>query len=278
MYKFQFEILFHIIGIGASSGLFLNNKILYVIADNSTYLYQYNLKDSLLSKIKLQDNSRENIIKSEKADLEAITKINNKYYIFGSGSTAKRNSLLIYNSTDKTTTKKDLTTLYTNLGKTFNINHDNINIEGVVNYSNNWFFFQRGNGNQSKNGIFSFKGELENPSNLEFITIDLPKVNNVSATFTDAVLVKNKIYFLAAIEDSKSTYKDGAILGSYIGCFNTKTKTIEFIEKISDTKKLEGLTVFKSNNKEIIFWLCEDKDDNEDLTSTIYQLKIIKTT
>lgn len=45
---------------------------------------------------------------------------------------------------------------------------------------------------------------------------------------------------------------------------------IDFTQKITDTHKFEGLTVYKENDKTIEFLLCEDKD-NEDLKSDIYK-------
>ena len=45
MEKFTLEILFQIIGIGSASGLFYNNDSLYIIGDNSGFLYEYNMQN-----------------------------------------------------------------------------------------------------------------------------------------------------------------------------------------------------------------------------------------
>jgi len=54
------------------------------------------MESKLLTKIKLFENSQENIVKKEKLDFESITLFNNKLYLFGSGSTkSERNGLHI---------------------------------------------------------------------------------------------------------------------------------------------------------------------------------------
>ena len=99
----------------------------------------------------------------------------------------------------------------------------------------------------------------------------------VKATFTDAVLVDNQIYFLAAAEKSESTYLDGEVTGTIIGKLSPETLEVEYTEKISDTQKFEGITLYQKNSNSLEFLLCEDKD-SEDLKSTIYKLTIKKTT
>ena len=92
-------------------------------------------------------------------------------------------------------------------------------------------------------------------------------------TFTDAILVEDKIYFLACAEDTNSTYNDGEILGSSIGSIDMKTMKMEFTKQITDRHKFEGLTLFKKTTTAIEFLLCED-NDNEVLESNIYSLKL----
>ena len=99
----------------------------------------------------------------------------------------------------------------------------------------------------------------------------MPKIKHVETSFTDAILVEDKIYFLATAEDTSSTYYDGEILGSIIGGMNSKTFEIEFTKKITDTNKFEGLTLYSKTNDKIEFLLCED-NDSEVLESTIYKL------
>ena len=53
MEKFQLSVLFKIIGIGSASGLVYHQDKLYIISDNSTFLYEYNILNKRLDKIAL---------------------------------------------------------------------------------------------------------------------------------------------------------------------------------------------------------------------------------
>jgi hypothetical protein len=49
MEKFTLEILFQIIGIGSASGLLYKDNTLFIIGDNSGFLYEYNLQNQQLN-------------------------------------------------------------------------------------------------------------------------------------------------------------------------------------------------------------------------------------
>lgn len=270
MEKFQLALLFKIIGLGSASGLIFNEENLYIISDNSTFLYQYAIPNQELKKIKLLDNSQENMPKKQKLDFESITQKGNKLYVFGSGSKPKREKQIIYNIKNQKIVDKDLTIFYQKLKSNASISDKDMNIEGAVFYKKDLILFQRGNGEGAKNGIFIIDTKTENS---KYIALPLPKLKEVEATFTDAVLVEDTIYFLASAEDSKSTYKDGEILGSIIGSINTKTWSVNFTKQITETQKFEGLTFYKKSKTQIEFLLCED-NDTEELVSNIYNLKL----
>ena len=80
---------------------------------------------------------------------------------------------------------------------------------------------------------------------------------------------------MAAAEDSNSTYKDGEILGTVIGSINPKTRTVDFTTQITETKKFEGITLYKKSKTQIESLLCED-NDTEALESIVYQLVLKK--
>lgn len=270
------DILFKIIGIGSASGLIYNNEFLYLISDNSTFLYHYNIAEEKIEKIKLLEDSRENLKKKEKPDFEAVLQKDKKIYLFGSGSKKQREQLFIYDSKKGKTTKESLSSLYDALRKTAQLPKDELNIEGVVFHNNQWIFFQRGNGKLGKNGIFVLKNKkLEANEKIEFIPVSLPNLKHIAATFTDATLVKDKIYFLASAEDSNSTYKDGEVLGSLIGCLDAKTLKIEFTQIVSETQKFEGISLYKETKDQLEFVLCED-NDTETPESTVYKLTLKK--
>ena len=272
MEKFTLELLFQIIGIGSASGLIHKDDSLFIISDNSSFLYEYSIKEKELHTVKLFENSLENIPKKDKFDFESITQKGNKLYLFGSGSTPKRNKRLSYDLTSEAIEEKDLSSIYDKLKQHASISDDDLNIEGALFHNEKWHLFQRGNGAQSKNGIFIFNKE---GNDIHFFPIPLPKIQNIEATFTDAILVENKIYFLAAVENTTSTYDDGEVLGSFIGALTIDNFQTEFTQEISQTHKFEGLTLYNNSKEKIEFLLCEDKD-TEALETDIYKLTLDK--
>ena len=272
MQNFTIELFFQILGIGSASGLVYRDHSLFVLSDNSSFLYEYQVKKNQLIRIKLFENSQENIPKKDKFDFESIALKGNELHLLGSGSTSKREKRIIYNLETAAIAEKDLSPLYQNLKKNASISDEELNIEGVLFCNEKWFLFQRGNGANSRNGVFRTKS-LEIESETEFVKVSLPKIKQVETSFTDAILIEDKIYFLATAEDTTSTYDDGEILGSLIGRMDGRTLEIEFTHKISDTHKFEGLTLYKKTANAIEFLLCEDRDSDV-LETNIYKLSI----
>nr|WP_294777158.1 hypothetical protein [uncultured Flavobacterium sp.] len=272
MEKFQLSLLFKIIGIGSASGLVYHNDKLYLISDNSTFLYEYSIPTEKLNKIALVENAQDNIAKKDKPDFEAIALKGNDLMILGSGSTENRNRMVKYKTMSGKVKEKDITDIFMKIKREYNIGDDELNIEGVIIAEEYIYLFQRGNGTQGKNGIIYANDNGENQQ-FKFFPFDLPKIKNVPATFTDAVLVNDTIYFLASAEDTTSTYLDGEVLGSIIGTIDLKTMTLTGSVQISDKNKFEGLTLYKQSETEIEFLLCEDTDSDV-LESDIYLLKL----
>lgn len=281
MQKFQLELFFHIIGIGSASGLLLNGTNLYLISDNSHILYDYSLTDKKLNKINIAPQGYigpvENIPKQEKADYEALTSFGEELYLFGSGSTAKRNTILhVDGQSKKVHPPIDATDLYIAMQEFSEISPENFNIEAAVNDGSSWYVFNRGNGPKKQNGVFTLDGDI-NETAFQFIynEVTLPKINGAPSSFTDAVLVDDKLYFLAAAEKTTSTYKDGEVAGTLIGRMDTESMEVEFTEVISATNKFEGITLFKKQGNTLEFLLCED-NDSDATESNIYKLTIEK--
>ena len=275
MEKFQLSLLFKIIGLGSASGLIYQDNSILAIGDNSSYLYEYNIDSQKLEKHALIENPQENTPKKVKLDFEAITKFENNIYIFGSGSTENRNKMVQFDTTTKkviaTTYLSDLYLVMQSFGK---INPDDFNIEGAIYNGQTWYLFNRGNGKTNKNVVFTIDGEnLTNDFRVLANEYKLPKIKGVRTSFTDAILVEDKIYFLATAENTESTYDDGEVLGSIIGRIDTTTMKIDFTKKITDTHKFEGITFSKKSGKEMEFFLCED-NDTEVLESNIFKLTI----
>lgn len=277
MEKFKLELLFQIIGIGSASGLIYKDNSLLIIGDNSGFLYEYHIDSKDLKRHPLLENPTDNTLKKDKADFEAITHYGDSLYIFGSGSTEKRNKMIQVNSSDKKIiATNDIAALYATLQSFGAIKPEDFNIEGAIYTGESWFLLNRGNGSSTKNVLFTIEGKnLTNDFMILSNTYKLPKTKGVRSSFTDAVLVDDSIYFLATAEDTQSTYNDGEVLGSLIGRINLKTMKIDFTQKISSIHKFEGLTLYRNSKEKIEFLLCEDKD-TEVLETEIYKLTLDK--
>jgi hypothetical protein len=273
MEKLTLEHFIKIIGLGSASGLIYQDQFIFLISDNSSFLYKYGIIEKELIKIPLLANSLENIRKKDKYDFESIVLKDKKLHLLGSGSTPKRHKRISYDLENSAIEEKDLSKLYKQLKQISSISDDELNIEGAIYNNKKWCLFQRGNGINSKNGVFVFKS-LKKSIDFEFIGVQLPKIKQYETSFTDAILVDDKIYFLATAENTTSTYTDGEILGSIIGRMNSNTFEIEFTQKISNTQKYEGLTLYHKTENEQEFLICEDNDTNI-LESNIFKLTII---
>ncbi|MGO4905968.1 DUF6929 family protein [Flavobacterium sp. W20_MBD1_R3] len=277
MEKFTLELLFQIIGIGSASGLIYKDNSLLIIGDNSGYLYEYHIYSQDLKRHPLLENPTENTPKKDKADFESITHFGNSIYVFGSGSTEKRNKMIqVSSSHKKVIASNDITNLYAVLQSFGAIQPEDFNIEGAIYNGENWFLLNRGNGSSNKNVLFTIEGKnLTDDFAILSNEYKLPKIQGVRSSFTDGILVDNHIYFLATAEDTESTYDDGEVLGSLIGSINLKTMKIDFTQKISSTHKFEGLTLYSNSEQKIEFLLCEDKD-TEVLETDIFKLTLDK--
>lgn len=269
--KVIIEFFMLITGIGAASGIHFNdnNNALYLISDDSNYFYEYCLNTDSLNRHLLynMEGNNEQVYKKSKLDLEAMTYNEGIYYLFSSGSKANRNKLFEVD-TDFSIKTNDID-IHAHLRGLLNISQKDYNIEGAIMIDENTFLlFNRGNGPEKRNGIIIVK-------NLEarFIPIALPAINEHSTGFTDAVLLNDKIYFLAAAEGGDSSYDDGKIGGTIIGTINPADWSLGQTEILSYERKFEGITLYKTTENQYTFLLCEDPDDGSN-ESAIYRLEV----
>jgi len=274
--KFILDFFVLITGIGAASGVHYNDNKLFIVSDNSNYLYEYRIKSKNLNKHLLQDmnGKNEQVDKDQKMDLEAIAYYKGTYHLFPSGSGANRATLFTVAPTaPPVIDSKDGSRLYTKVRELLNIPTEDFNIEGALFYNDTLLLFNRGNGPHKMNGIIKIPND--NSAAATFTRVQLPHINGNPAGFTDAILVGDKIYFLASAESGNSNYLDGEIGGSQVGIINLATLALEKAQTITLKHKFEGITLYRSTAKKHIFLLCEDPDNGE-TKSAIYRLKIRK--
>jgi hypothetical protein len=273
----QLQFLFKIIGLGSASGLVYHNNTIVAVGDNSSYLYEYTISNEKLERYPLQENAQENTLKKIKKDFEAITQFEDTIYVFGSGSTENRNTMVQVDAkTKKVIATQDLSMLYASMQSFGEINPEDFNLEGAIYNGENWFLFNRSNGKKSKNAIFTISGKnLTDEFSILHNKFKLPKIKGVETSFTDAILVDDQIYFLATAEATESTYHDGEVLGSIIGQIDVAKMKLKSHKIISKTNKLEGITLVEETPETISFLLCED-NDTEVLESNIYKITLKK--
>lgn len=274
--KFLLELFIVITGIGAASGLHYQDGALFIVSDNSNYLYEYRLASAQLSKHLLIDMAGQNeqVNKAEKLDLEAITFFDGQYYLLPSGSKPNRTKSYYLSPADADKIGfEDLDSSYRMLRDLLGISADDFNIEGAIFEQDTVLLFNRGNGPQEKNGIIKFP--FAQTDRATFVPVSLPEIDGNATGFTDAILQDGKIYFLAAAEEGKSSYHDGAIGGSRIGCLDRLSLRLEWVETISSKHKFEGITHYGCSKESISFLLCEDPDDDRNV-SAIYKLTLAR--
>ena len=273
----QLQFLFKIIGLGSASGLVYHNNTIVAVGDNSSFLYEYTISTEKLERYPLQENAQENTPKKIKKDFEAITQFEDAIYVFGSGSTENRNTMVQVDAkTKKVIAMQDLSMLYASMQSFGEINPEDFNLEGAIYNGENWFLFNRSNGKKSKNAIFTVSGKnLTDEFSILHNKFKLPKIKGVETSFTDAILVGDQIYFLATAEATESTYHDGEVLGSIIGQIDVAKMKLKSHKIISKTNKLEGIALVDETPEAISFLICED-NDTEVLESNIYKITLKK--
>lgn len=275
MNPYYIEVFVKIFGLGATSGLFFQQDEIKLIADNSNYLYTYTISDSSLHKKLLYDNGHNNdlVVKKDKFDLESIFKHEESFYLLGSGSNdlAVRNKMFVVDKENKIQ-EQDISTSLTSVREQLDIHKDDFNIEGAFVYNEKYHLLNRGNGPKKQNGIIITNLSLQQTP--IFVPVDLTRISD-NLSITDGVVVDNYLYFLAAIEQTNSTYEDGEIEGSYVGIIDLRTFEVENLLPLSETNKFEGISLYKNDESVLEFLLCEDTD-TESSETIIYKLTFEK--
>lgn len=273
MHEFYLKEFLDIPGISSASGIeFLEGQI-YIVSDNSNYLYDYRITENLLNRhVLLPSPQMERIAKPQKLDLEAMVLREDRIHTFGSGSTAARERGFSISRNDWNSTELDLSNLYSAMKKSANISSSDFNIEGVAMHGNSWLFLNRGNGPARRNLIFKVDGDnLINDFMITCFDIELPQIDGLLFGFSGAAVLGDSLYFIATAEEGLSTYEDGEIGGTVFGKLDLINMKIDHCQKISNDQKFEGITYYELQPQMISFLLCEDSDGSSDLT-TIFRL------
>lgn len=225
------------------------------------------------------DDQRGN--KRFKLDLEACTTIPTPdaevFLAFGSGSTARREQILMVRESDPSRfTLHPAEALYAHLRACTAFSGSELNLEGAIFQAGQIRLFNRGNGAPKDallpiNAIGDLKWEelaayLQAPEHRQpprlhnICQYDLGSLNGLELSFTDATITQHGVLFSAAAEDSPDVTSDGIVSGSAVGILSDRPRWIELCT--SDDAlfmgKVEGLCTSKDEQQLL---MVVDPDD-----------------
>jgi hypothetical protein len=253
--------------IPSASGVEVLQNTIYIIGDDSSWLYVLNINAQLTERIALFDspdliNGR--ISKKAKPDFEALTLLpvgsSQQLLVAGSGSKSpERDNGYLINVHTSNIRPVSLTGLYNQLRQQPDvIGAGKLNIEGIAANHEQIIFIQRGNvtGN---NVLISYPAEdLYNYLTAKSVHAPLPVVQpyvlprllELQSGFSGITFIPgtSQLLFTASVEDTANEIDDGEIMGSYIGLIdlhnpeNTKSHLITF-EGSTYPGKIESIAV-----------------------------------
>jgi hypothetical protein len=220
-----------LVDIPSASGIELIADMIFILSDDSPWLFKLNTKLDIVEKIQLTDPlpTFGSIISKElKLDLEAMTRIGHDEHtellIFGSGSKSpNRDVLLRVTTTPPYIIKKhSLVNFYETVRHTTGLGKVEMNIEAALVIRDKLYLFNRGKNIIIRLNVNEFLSYTEGRGaipTINFFRLFLPILNGIEAGFSGATSTPdlNQIIFTASIENVTNWVDDGEIFGSYIG-------------------------------------------------------------
>lgn len=216
-----------------------------------------------------------------KLDLEACTTVptaaGDLFLAFGSGSTARREQILILSPGSSSPTLKAANALYAHLRVHTAFSGSELNIEGALFQDGRVRLLNRGNGaphdavlpvnaigDLDWTELMAYLQEPEAQPAPQMRTIqqyDLGELNGLPLSFTDATVTQMGVIFSAAAEDSPDATADGRVTGSVLGILDDHPRWIELYTEDGNlfTGKVEGICASRTSEKHL--FLVIDADD-----------------
>ncbi|MBI1268506.1 MAG: hypothetical protein GC193_13860 [Cryomorphaceae bacterium] len=220
-----------LVDVPSASGIAKVNDQLFVIGDNSPFLFALTADYQIQERIRLPlDVYDITIPKKRKPDFEAMTVVERngkkQLLIFGSGSKSPERDLLMMVEVESRDIQKfSLTDFYAEIIASTALTPDTLNIEAAAAIENRLFLFNREENRVFELLISQFLEYIENAGpipSFHHCRLSLPTMNGVQAKISGASAVPNEstIVFTASVEDNPNPIDDGAILGSFVGLLN----------------------------------------------------------
>jgi len=256
--------------IAAASGLVFHNGEFHVIADDQLGLAIFSIKAGepgrILPLIQGELPADPEARKKVKPDFESICILPEASpSILALPSGSRPNRVIGAVIREKAVQHINLGPLYKRLSKDIK----ELNLEGSAVAGNEILLLNRGNGKHKENmlvtldlasvlGDLAGRNEIRAESLKAVSRYDLGSEGKVPFCFTDvAPESPERIWFLAATETGKSTYKDGVYGGGVLGRIGPGRR-IEFMQKIECKSKPEGLAIDAARG---FFYVVTDGDD-----------------
>ncbi len=263
--------------IPSASGIEVIDNQIFIIGDNSPWLFKLDTNLKLLDKIELhQQFSRKfNIIpKPIKPDYEALNRFRDgnkiKLMVFCSGSIRQtRDQLIIIDPATGQTRPYSLTGLYQYLIKIASLKAEDLNIEAAVSSDKHLYLFNRGKNLIFKCLLQDLLKYLETNTNVpdfEITAHELPKLAGIEAGFSGACITpdQSKILFTASVENTQNWIDDGEVTGSFIGSIDLNNFHLKATQLMLQNKpllaKVESVAIKKESGNHYELLLVTDND------------------
>lgn len=289
----------HLSTVPSASAVEVINGTIYVVGDDSNFLYVLKYDLSLIAKVPLYEIPKEDIIenrirKKKKADLECITKFDINGYphllILGSGAKTPRRDVAFL---------VKLPTSYNRNHKVWNINLEKwysflrLNEEitgpsGVLNFEaaacdkEYLFLFNRENNAALRFDLSEFiefiQGHTEGMPFPTVIPCELPQIKGIRTGLSGADLFDDILFITASGENTSNAIDDGEILGSAIGIlsfegenktrgksasgFKGRIEAFELIDVMTDDPlKIESVSIYEKEGTSSYIAVAVSDDD-----------------
>jgi hypothetical protein len=293
--------------IPSASGMEIIDGIIYIIGDNSPYLFILDQSLSLINKVELYKSDTDIIPKATKPDLECMAKLSINNYkhllIMGSGSKSPYRDVAILVKLPTNYNRKHMVTLI-QMGGLYDLLRSNeeiigsgqLNLEGAATSEENLILFNRSSGGSNNVSLY-FKLEefieyLQSHTEMTpFPSVyqnEVPAINNIPGGFSGADVFEEKIFFTSTVENTPNAIDDGEVLGSFVGWMKVNeggnlkgfkkepNKIMDCIQVMENGKpylgKIESISVYeKDSENKYIALAVTDSDGAE---SEILMLEI----
>ncbi len=270
-------------GIPSASGMVVYGGVIYIVSDDSPWLYRLDQAYRPLPPVQLFSTSyfgSGRIPKHLKADLEslALLTINNQPHLLalGSGSAAAREMGYLINIQQKQpqVTPISLRGLYAAVGKKTGAAPGlELNIEGVTATADSVYLLQRGVVNQPNKllalplpeFVDVLNGKAATGLPMRVTELPMPAIKGITGGFSGLTFFDEKLFVTASVENTDNAILDGEVLGSFAGYFKPGLNKILLLPIATAGReilpvKVESIAVLQKTNSHYKALVVTDND------------------